>query len=520
MSAIDKILNKIGLLRKTSVIPEYHMESESKVRIPEWDLKTLYDVASRSWVLQEIYRAIIQEVKRPGWNIKPKFTLKCEDCGMEYQTNLKRCEVCGSKNLRPPDLVQKKRALSLLEKPNSNRESFGDIIGSIVYHDLVADDWYLSIEFARAKIGSDELFLPKEIRVQNPAFIFPIMDEFGHLGKSDEWFCPFCFHYSKNPQIFSRPGVCPSCGGELQETAYVQRVNNEITSRWSVKQMVHGSTYRVLPSVFGSPRAKSLWDIIHILFAMDEWFYDTFREARLEKMVIFEGYTQDKITELIRKVQSEIGTLRTMDARTGRLRTKKNLRTIYLGMDAKAQVIDIGISPEKIQLLDYYKQAITAACGVYGVQPISIAFVEKGKAGTTPAMQIEVQNRTIREIQRDKEEIFNQQLFPIFGIRDWVFKFNSLEKRDIVRETEVLQGRANAAMTLLNAGFDVWFDEFGELHWSSRPVRPPLSLRPTGALPAKHKISGATGREIQGTTTERQPFGPRPATQQDEEREK
>jgi len=525
LSWLDKVLDRIGLIRKSSVIPEFHAQGEPQKRVPKWSLKKLYQVVENSWVLQEIFRAIIQEVKRPGWRIEPRFAVKCGVCGYESPVPIEECPICGAKKkLNKPDPRQYQRAVELLRHPNGNRESFGDILGSITYHDLVADDWFISIGYGPRNDREPGQLIPKEIKVEHPAYIKPIIDEFGNLG-IDEYFCPVCFNYKHNPQIFPKPGYCPKCGTELQRTAYIQEIDGEITARFSVNQIVHGSTHRVLPSYFGTPRAKSLWYIIHILQAMDEWFFDMFTEGRLHKIINFPGFKQHQITELMRRIEAERRRLTQVDPRTGLARAKKNLALLLLASQEPISVHDVSISPQDISALDYYRLCIQACAGVYGVQAIFISFVEKGKAGTTPAMQIEVQNRTIEEIQRDKEEIFNEQLFPIFGITDWVFKFNPLEKKDRLREAEIEQRLASAIATYRAAGFEVWFDDFGNLKKSQKPVSEPTRVRPIGSAGPKRKISGASGMEILGTTTEREPHGPRPPNpalelKQDDERDR
>lgn len=518
MPILDSFLEPFGLIRKTdAVIPEYYYgDPGPKARSPDFNLKKLYDVVDKNWVMQQIYRAIIQEVTRAGYKIEPKFVEKCKNCGMEYHESTSKCDICGSTDLRDPEPRQRKRAVKLLESPNNDRESFYQLLNSITYHDIVSDEWYMSVEYRLMNTG--EGLIPSEIKVRDPRYIHPVMDEYGKLG-NNEWFCPICYNY-ENPQIEKGPGKCKKCGARLVETAYIQKVGMDITGRWSKDQMIRGSTYRVLPNTFGTPRARALWDIIHIITLMDEWFMDTFKEGRMDKIVNFPGWDQTKLTQLMRKLQDEISKLRVVDDRSGGLRAKKNLRVLFLSSDDPISVHDVGINPDDIQLLDYYKMAIQACAGVYGVQALFLGIIEKGRSGTTPSMQIEVQNRTTEEIQRDKEETINSQLFPIFNITDWLLKFNPLEKKDERREAEIWQMKANTVMTLRNAGFDVEFDEFDNIEVSRKPSKDTVAARPTGDTGNKQKISDASGQEIEGTSTQREPHGSRPPTEADEEREK
>jgi hypothetical protein len=466
-----------------------------------------------------MFRVIIQEVKRPGYEIAPKYGSKCTRCHAEFEVELKECPICEGKRLNKPDPDSYRRALRILEQPNNRRESFGDILGSITKHDLISDDWYLSIEYKPFMIGEQEVLAPTEIRVQDPRWIHPIVDEFGNVGDPKRWFCPVHWHHMENPEFKDSPGGCPQCGLSLLNVAYEQKVNGDITAVWGINQMVRGSTHRMLPAVFGDPRARSLWDIIHALLSMDEWFLDTFRESRLAHIIVFPGYNQAKVTQLLQNLKASRSKLEIFDQRTNSYRSRKGMDKLFLGSDQQVQVHNVAIDPAKIGMLDYYRMAIQSIAGVYGVQVIFISLIEKGKAGTTPAMQIEVQNRTIKEIQRDKEEVINEQLFPIFGVYDWEFKFKELEARDERRDADVQKTIAETVLDYIDAGFDVWFDEFGIMHKSMHPVRDPASMQQTSS-PDGDKLSGASGTEINDTSTEREPHGPRPASQQDEERKK
>jgi len=499
-------------MRKSGIIPQYHFAQNARPRTPDFNLKELGRLTRESWVLQQIYRAIIQEVMRVGWEIAPRFERKCSVCGAEYQYAETKCKSCKSTKLREPKYKEFVRASKLLTLPNSQRQTFSKILDSMLYDDLVYDDWYMSIEYALMR----DRLVPKEVRIQNPVYISPVVDEYGNYT-SNEWFCPICFNTGRDTKLYKGERQCQTCGSTTQQTAYEQEVDSEVTARWSLKTMVNGSTYRVLPSVHGEPRGRSLWNIMNTLGLMDEWFIDLFQEGRVQKIVNFPGHDQAKLTELLRRIQSESDKLQVINKGTGGNRTKKSLRTVFLASDTPIATHDVGINPRDMQILEYYKLAIQACSGVYGVQAVFISFMEGGKTGTTPAMQIEVQNRTTREIQRDKEDVISNQMFPIFNIKDWVFKFGDLEKKDAKRDAEVQSILADVIAKMHGAGYETWFDDFGELKWSDKPVVPveeqhkPIINTP-GIKPRGEKESGASGQPINDTTTERGVHGPREST--------
>jgi hypothetical protein len=147
--------------------------------------------------------------------------------------------------------------------------------------------------------------------------------------------------------------------------------------------------------------------------------------------------------------------------------------------------------------------------------PVFTGDIESGKAGTTPMMQITVQDRAIREYHKSREDIMNNKIFPLFKITDWQFKFNSLELRDEVRQAQIGQIKANTALTWIRAGFHVKMSERGEVLVSGDGQAEPLTGNRQPEPPEPEKI-GITS-EATGETRERTGrFTPKPAGDQAE----
>jgi len=509
MSRFLDALRRFGnavLLRKTrSVIPSYHLSPLPAPRKPPYNYDLLYDFAENSWILQEVFNVIITEVKRPGWKIVPRFRKKCEVCGWETQRDVDECELCGGK-VRPPSPAQLRIAQKLITHPNS-QYSFGDLIGSIIYHDLVADDWFISIAPAVVvdeKTGEKSL-IPAEIYAESSRYVRIVADEYGNLGK-DEYYCPICY---KPDEYYDKPGTCPKCGLPLERTAYIQVVNGEITARWSTERMVHGSTGRVAPSLFGRPKIIPLWEPLNIIKAFDEYNLDAYSEGKVAMILNFPGYSQEQVSALQHQIQQEITRLEKQDKMKG-YRPKKTLRQLLLGSEKPIQAIKAMPDLSAMQSLQFYLLYIQAVCGLYGVQPvfISLRMKETGAGTIAPYIQLEINNRRIREIQRDKEEVFNEDLFPKFGITDWMFKFNPPERKDELRAAQIFDIKAGSLATLRGAGIDARLNpETGEIEILGYDLEV-QSKRREGKQKQRPKISGASEGIIEGTTTERFPHGP------------
>jgi hypothetical protein len=259
----------------------------------------------------------------------------------------------------------------------------------------------------------------------------------------------------------------------------------------------------------------SIWEILQGLKSMDAWFYDTYKNGRVAQIINIPGYTPEQIkatTTMIREREQQMDSI---DPTTGKERPSRRLKSIILGSGQPITVHPMMPDPDQMGALEYYRMIIQGIAGVFGVQLIFISQEQSRGSSNTSSIRIEVQNRTIEELQRDKEATINSQLFPIFGITDYVFEFGDLEKKDELRDAQIMQIKSNTASTFVNAGFEVKIDEDGdvevkgEVDGATRPIINPFGMRPDGATPAKPKESeGSTGL-IEGTTTERKPFGPR-----------
>jgi len=498
-----------------SVILEFNGgDPKAESRYPKWNLGDLYKMAEGSWVLQEMYRVIIQEVMRVGWDIEPKYGNKCTACGSEFEeSDLDECPMCEASTFKKPDPKQLVKARRLLDVPNSSRQTFRDILSSILYHDLVADDWYISVAYAPVK--GLKSWRPKEIFVENPVSMHIVETDRGQLGSPTRWFCPICYP-DKDSQEHDKPGKCRICGIQMDMVTYEQKIGNESTNLFGIDQMVRGSTYKLLPYSFGSPRMVSIWEILHIMRSMDAWFYDTYKTGRVAQIINFPGYTPDQVKSISTLVKQKEQELASTDPIYGDARPERKLKSLFLGSAEPIGVYPIMPDPTQMSALDYYRMIIQGIAGVYGIQVMFVAMSESGGragGGAMGAIRVEVQNRTIERIQKDKEDAITNQLFPIFGITDYKFVFNDLEKKDELRDAQIMQIKSNTALTYVNGGFDVSIDEDGDLKVSGEGERAQTTAfgegRPSGETVAKPKESGTSRREIKGTTTERKPYGPK-----------
>lgn len=477
----------VKIEKTTPVQPSFVFEPEPQVRYPVYDYINLFEVSTTSWPLRRAFRAIIQECIRNRWTMKPAFKWKCDKCGKTYdhtpkESQLKegekpKCETigCGG-DLRPPSEVQARTLEQLMKKPNRDYH-FDDFVKSSIFYDLSLDDWYWGIAFKRQpkKDGDGKIIIqnkkvifekvPYEIYVEDARFIFPVADEFGHLG-GYEWFCSEC--YDKQPgdqpvvairQDMSladrqKAIICPLCGEIMEQTAYVQEIGGNVVARFAKDELIHGSSSRVAPALFGNSKIVSVWKIVQTILAMDDYNWEVYSTGKVGSIIGFPGEDQLEVDEKKTAIETELKALDSKDIQSGRFRSSKKVRTLMLGLKKGQQPIRIPIMEDlkALQSLEFYKLYLEATSGVYGV---TAEFVSTTDVAGGTRLKIDVQNRTTQEHQAGFTDLFNDDLLPKFGITDWVFAFNPIEGRDELRDAQTEHTRAASAMTWATAGFEV-----------------------------------------------------------------
>lgn len=505
-----------------STVPRFIYEQVPTVLEPPHDQIGLFDLFMRGWVTRQILRAIRQEVLGAGvdedpWGNEPRFVKKCTGCGKEFEAAADVCDKCEAAKkpyeLRDPDEGEHQIVESLIRRPNPEYNFFS-LLSSTIGYLLSLDDFYWSVFYGtEAKMDGETLSLerkPREVYVEDSRFIRPVADSYGHLG-NDEYFCPTCYDPSNDsPKVKldlesvkrGETPKCPQCGGPVIQTCWVQMIGGQIKARLGREEMVHGSGERILPDLFGNPKMLALVKLASMLNAMDEYNLGVYSEGKVGSFLIFPGMEQDQIDSMLQKAQRALEEREKQDLQTGKLIAKKKVRTICLGVKEPVTRLPVMEDFERMQSLDFYKLAVEKVCATYGVTPVFVSIIESGKSGNNPRMQIDVQDHTTREIRRLLESVVNEQLFPLYGIHDWVWRFGAIEQRDDLRMAQIDLVKAQTAGAYRAAGFKVSRNEDGELEVSAEAAEAPPqgagAQPPQGVSPGSPAVPLPTVSEPSG----------------------
>lgn len=467
---LDVIRKKIS----QEPMAEYLFSPKAEVRRPKVNYALIYDELVKSWVFRQISRAITQEVINPEMELMKKFSVKCMDCGTEYEFDEEECQECHSINLRKPDEDQRKIAQKLVDSPNPNY-SFKQLMRSALLWHLMLDDTYLSVAYKNLPQADGTIKrVPSEVYCEDTRFTFPVADALGNLG-NDEYFCPICYSPMKDnhhkPDENWKDLKCPECKKlDLIQTTYVMQIQDTTKYRFGRKEIVMDSTDRTLPSLFGNPKSVSVWKQIQTINNMDDYNEEVYSEGNTGGIIAFPGMSKDAVTSMKKDIQKEISAANHSDVVTGKREKSRKIHTVMVGVrEESPELIEVMPDPAKMQSLDFYKLYRDSICSVFGVTPIFVSVIESGRSGNNPRMQIDVQKGTTEENQQFLSDMWNSKVFGIFGVYDWEVVFGSIEAVDELREAQIWEHKADAMKTLTELGFEVSLDEQGNLEVSREP---------------------------------------------------
>ena len=453
------------IIRKGPRTPEPSLQMGGKepiIREPEYPISPaeLTQLGKTHWLLRMIIRAIQQESIGPGWKIKSRFITRCDDCKENYKEKIDICPKCNGQT-RFPNQEEKQKLEKIINQPNPEY-SFYEMLKSIVFWDHIVGDYYVSIAYSTVPVNGEKKKIPMEIYLEDPRTIRPIADEYGHLGNF-EYFCQFCYNADEDNYTMINKGdpipKCPRCGEEMKQTAYVQQIMGKIAGRFSIDEMVHGSSTRIAPELFGCSKVIALWKQLMTVDNMDMYNYEVYKKGKTASILCMPGFprpidSQAFDQEMKRKHEEKI-----RDPASGRIQDKKSLDVAVLTVPEKPELVQVMPDLTAMQSLEFWKIYREAVGSVWGVTPVFVNVIESGKSGNNPTMQIDVMNRCTREDQHNKEYTFNELVWPKLGIYDWIFEFNDIEQEDKLLSANIALTKARALEYYRKAGYDVELDE-------------------------------------------------------------
>jgi len=420
----------------------------------------------------------------------PRFSLRCEDCGAEFDEAVEACPTCTraqarengvdvtanqaveeideafhSGDLRPPDPEQKREGLQLAESVNKEGQSLRDL-----YQLLEDDQSRLGVSLHIVKwnyavaTGDSPAFNAGDVLHQSvdelvrgdPKRVVPVVDENGRIG-GHWWACPL--HRGKNTEggISHSPGRCEVCNAELREVYFVERENAAAGSRKPVKYYFDNE---VVTWAHHQPRLNGLdglspvhhvWLKQSILHWMDVYgaaFYDPDSDRYPNKFMVVHTTNPDTWERNFQKAEE--------DAKENPY-SQQIMMNEYSGESSstpEVQVVDLmndDLLGQDDQIKQRYKSDIRTQ---FGVTDVFDSELEDAGGLNNEGLQMEVTDREIASAQHDLTTGPLDDLAKLLGLTDWAFAVVPPRETETAERLDKVDLGGKAAKNGLDASWE------------------------------------------------------------------
>jgi hypothetical protein len=441
MGLLDVVKSALGVGKPRNMMTLRPTELDSWTRgsadiakmpiIPFVGYRFVSEIYMYSDLLKTIIRSLVQETFRKGVTIVPRFVVKCNICGSDYDTKVEKCEVCGSDSLRPPNYFEREYLEKWLNDVNFNDQSLIEVLQDVDTDLNIYDNAYLAVVKRYFYNDEGEVVGSEVVEVlrANPEYVMLVMDREGRPARTDDGrVAMFCLeHRDKYVTLLPEQvegARCSVCGKKLYPVYFTVR-------KWSqggtvcytdgeilhIKKFTHGLGYGVSP-IF------SVWMKVLTLIKMDFFILTAYHLERPPKGVLVLRGQMESIQKAWHRLQEE---------------ARNNPHMIYPfvveGADKAPRIaewIDLSFSAKDIEFIQYREEIRRTTGSLWGVMPIFQGDTSAGVGLANEGLQIVVTNRAVER----EQTLFNEKVLPWLmkqmGVSDWEYQLIPNEGRDVV----------------------------------------------------------------------------------------
>ena len=279
-----------------------------------WYMYALMDwYRSEVSVLSTIIMRSVQELFRYDLELRPKFALKCVDCGYESQTIIDTCPVCGKHRLREPDASQKEyfrrpNGKSFIDEANDNKQSLKDVLMSYAESEYQNNQAYITCitgDIYDKETGHLERAYPLEFVSFDPKFVKYLYDETGKPGT--------IYGFTRDNRntlinLSTTPDVLNDMtaqGKEIYPAAWQIGSNYGGTGKFWLytEDEVYQDHWFRQSLIYGIPIWYDIEDDLLTYHYIEKHNLKKYKYGYVRKMVILPGFNNDDVEDITKGIQ-------------------------------------------------------------------------------------------------------------------------------------------------------------------------------------------------------------------------
>ena len=423
----------------------------------------VYHIADSSVILRTCITQLKNEVFRRGYEWKPKFALKCQECGKEHDEPVTQCSECDSQALVKPDKRQKEYADKFMNNAyvNDSEQMLIDVLKELEDDLNIMDDAYIVLvkEYFIDGNGNIRAHKIKQLYRADPVTMAVVCDDEGNKG-GDTY---TCIHH-REVTATEPHEKCGECGGDLYPVHYVNRAHG-LEQNFIKGEVLHFSKYS--PSrLYGTSPVITLWNHLTTLIAMENYINQAYTKARMPKGLLA---VQTRNIESMKTFWRGVKEKMEQDAHF----------IPVMGIEAEngrgsVEWVKFMDSLKEMDYISVKEDLRDRVAAFYGVSKIFMADNSASGGLNNEGMQILVTNRAVEMAQN----VWNKYVFPFiveqFGITDWNIVLPPSEEEDEIAVMRKREIEVNIAGQIKNLGFEVDMDENGKFTFKKPEPKPDM----------------------------------------------
>ncbi len=449
----------------------------SKTPLYRWSYSWVMDLYYGSDVLRTIVNGISDEAFKNGFDIVPKFVVKCTniECGYEMYEDKKTCPICGHQT-RKPDFSQKMRAEDFSKKTNRFNADLFQIIKGADKDLNIFDNAFLllTMKYLYDEAGNIIGAEIDDIVRLSPDKVKLNISNYG-MGRGDNGtYLYVCPEHREKIAVREKKGkyYCDLDHKEMLECWFAANPQGSAGSGASgqniyfgKKELIHLKRWSSQEGYGVSP-VYTIWRKVLTLIKMDDFTLEAYSLQRTPRSFLIIRGKMDDVRRGFEYVMQK---------------ARENPNMIYpfvvegtdVGTRRVAETVNMDLKPDEMQMLEMVELFRTHIGLVYGVQPMFSTGHSSGGGGLgNEGLEVTVTNRTVRETQRVWNSFFDW-LTKILNVTDFQIRLIPNEQEDEMRRLEMENARIDEAQKMAELGFDVDMevDNQGMLKFRYKKVR-------------------------------------------------
>jgi hypothetical protein len=431
------------------------------LRIPYFPapMQRLYDLAYHSDLLRVIVIQKQEAIAREGIEMSPNFAVRCEVCDLDFEQppdgNI--CQKCQGQ-LIEPDQNEVKDFKEWRKCVNVNKIDLDTHIRQLDADEEITDNFF-AVAIKEYQIGEtgeiEAARMVQNIR-GDPVYFRLVMNKYGTPAQNDQGdSVGVCVRHRKTLQINQEK--CPECGALVYPAWWkVEDITGSGPDTYYLEDEVFHDVRYAPGFIYGFSLIYANWNKILLLMHQDIYMRDYYTAQRSPQTMAFvKSSNWESFKKAWEWAKSQLQV------------NRWGITPIPVNTDSDKilDIVDLSRPLTELQAIEFRNQIRREVGMAWGMQPMFTGDVSKSGGLNNESQQLVVTERAYEQAQASMNR-YLAWLTVQRGYKHHTIKLISLQKKDELRDLQIVATKIANAQSAKNLGCVLKLDDKGEFTFS------------------------------------------------------